>query len=315
MLHIKQTIEELKSYQPERTSKPDHHDFWSQTLSEAKKKPLRAKLTDLNYPIKQITAYELTYHGFDETPIHAHYILPKEHNEKLPCLLFFHGYSMSKHSVSNYMQWLIQGYAVIAVDCRGQGKSGDFSSYTSDSLGTWVTKGILDKEEYYYRKVYTDGVRAIDFACSRPEIDPDRIGVIGGSMGGGITLAVAALDDRPKLAIADMPNMCDIPLAIEQKFEGSLTFVEKFLHQYPEHIELVYENLTYFDNLNLSESITCKTRISQGLKDLICPPMPAFGVYNLITAPKSMEIYPFTAHDMSMVEHVDKTIEFVNENL
>ncbi|MFC4025102.1 acetylxylan esterase [Oceanobacillus longus] len=315
MHHIKEKISQLESYEAVRSMKDDHDTFWKRTLNEARDKPLHEKLTDLNYPIKEIQAYELTYHGFDHTPLHAHYILPKNHDGKLPCLIIFHGYRGHKQSVSNYMKWVIQGYAVIAVDCRGQGRSGDYSSYSSDGMGTWVTKGILDKNEYYYRKVYVDGVRAIDFAASRPEIDEQRIGLMGASMGGGITLAVAALDNRPKLAIADMPNMCDIPLAMEQKFEGSLTAVDAYLHKYPEHIESVYDNLTYFDNLNLSERISCKTRMSVGLKDLICPPMPIYGVYNQLQAPKSMEIYPFAGHDTDIIEHIDKTIQFINENL
>jgi cephalosporin-C deacetylase len=210
---------------------------------------------------------------------------------------------------------LIQGYAVIAIDVRGQGETGDYSHYSSDALGSWVTKGILDNEEYYYRKVYMDGVRVIDFACSRDEIDPERIGLMGASMGGGITLAVAALDDRPKLAVADIPNMCDLGLAIQQKFEGSLTFVESFLHRYPKKIERVYETLSYFDNLNLVQKISCRTRMSVGLKDLICPPQPIFGVYNHVKAPKSLEVYPFSGHDVSMVSHIDKTIAYVNQHL
>lgn len=315
MQYIKQTIRELESYFPQRNKREDHDAFWERTLKDAIHRPLNAQLEELPYPIKQIQAFELTYHGFDGTPIKAHYILPKNHQDPLPCIIFFHGYMVNKGSISDYMKWLIQGYAVIAVDCRGQGKSADYSQYSSDGLGTWVTKGILDKEEYYYRKVYVDGVRAVDFACSQPEIDAERICIMGGSMGGGITLAVASLHDKPKLVIADMPNMCDIPLAMEQKMEGSLTYVENFLHRYPEHIELVYDNLTYFDNLNLSEKITCKTRISQGLKDLICPPRATFGVYNLLVAPKSIEIYPFAGHNMHFEEHIDKTIQFVNENL
>lgn len=315
MRHIEEMMKNLKAYIPELTKQSDHDSFWERTLKDTREKPLNDIMTEMDYPIKQVHAYNLSYHGFDHTPIQAFYIKPKSYEGKLPCLIFFHGYAGHKNSVSHYMKWLIQGYAVIAVDCRGQGRSGDYSKYASDEMGTWVTKGILDKEEYYYRKVFMDGVRAIDFACSRSEIDADRIAIIGASMGGGITLAVAALDERPKLAVADVPNMCDIGLAMQEKFEGSLVVVEDFLHRHPEYIEQVYTNLTYFDNLNNSKNITCRTRISVGMRDLICPPMPIFGMYNHIEAPKSIEVYPFSGHDMSMVEHIDKTIEFVNKHL
>lgn len=313
--HLEQTIEQLENYKPELTKQPDHDAFWRTTIQQAQEKPLHAHFKDVPYPIQDIQAYEVTYNGFDETPIHAHYILPRTHQADLPCIIIFHGYGGHKKSIAHYMKWLIQGYAVMAVDCRGHGNSPDYSDYTTDRMASWVAKGILDKEEYYYRKVYVDGVRAVDFVCSRPEIDHDRIAVMGGSMGGGTTLAVAALDDRPKLAIADMPNMCDLGLAIKQKTEGSLVVMDDFLHRYPECMDQVYATLTYFDHLNHAQNIKCRIRLSAGLKDPVCPPMPIFGVYNHIQAPKSIEVYPFTGHDMDIMNHIDKTLVFMNNYL
>ncbi len=315
MDQIKKLVQQLKNYKPRLTKQPDHEAFWQETLERARNQPLNEQSRKINYPIHEIQAYELTYHGYDDTPIHAYYLLPNSVNKKFPCLIFFHGYGSHKQSISDYAKWLIQGYAVITVDCRGQGKTGDYSAYNSDEMGSWVTKGILNKYEYYYRKVYVDGVRAIDFACSRPEIDTERIAVIGASMGGGITLAVCALDHRPKLAVADVPNMCDIELAIQEKIEGSLTYVESYLKRHPSYINRVFETLSYFDNLNLCSQITCDIRVSVGLKDLICPPKSIFGIYNHIQAKKSIEIYPFSAHNVYHVEHVDKTIQFVNDHL
>lgn len=313
--HIEEHIRQLEAYIPGRTKLGDHDEFWDRTLLETRSRPLGDEVKRMGYPIRQVEAYEASFHGFDETPIQAYYILPAQHNGNLPCLVIFHGYGGHKNSVSHYMKWLIQGYAVLAVDCRGQGRTGDYSRYNSDEMGTWATKGILDKEEYYYRKVYMDGVRAIDFVSSRPEIDSSRIAVMGASLGGGITLAVAALDGRPKLAVADVPNMCDIGLAMKQKFEGSLTIVEQFLHRHPEHIETVYQTLSYFDNLNLCSRITCRTRVTAGLKDLVCPPMPIYGVYNNIQAEKSIEVFPFSGHDMGIISHMDQTLSYVNQYL
>lgn len=315
MKFVDEKVSDLESYEADITRQPDHWDFWEQTIQFVRSKPLNEQLQKLGYPIKQIDAYDLSYHGFDETPIKAHYILPKNIVGKIPCLIFFHGYGGHKGSISDYMKWTIQGYAVIAVDARGHGETGDYSNYSTEEMGSWVTKGILNKEEYYYRKVYMDSVRAIDFACSREEVDPERIAIIGASFGGGITLAVAALDDRPKLAIADVPNMSNIELAIREKFEGSLTFVDRFLDRHPEHVERVFNTLSYFDNLNLCEHIKCKVRVSVGLKDPICPPKSIYGVYNQIKSEKSMIVYPFSEHHVHHVEHVDNMLQYVNENL
>lgn len=45
----------------------------------------------------------------------------------------------------------------------------------------WMTKGILDKDTYYYRGVYLDAVRALEVISGFEEVDETRIAVIGGS--------------------------------------------------------------------------------------------------------------------------------------
>src|SRR5690606_30057041 len=88
---------------------------------------------------------------------------------------------------------------------------------TPDSVGSdaahpgSMTKGILDPKTYYYRRVFTDAVRAIEVARSRAEIDPDKVAVAGGSQGGGISLAAAGLDPRVYAAMPDVPFLCDFP--------------------------------------------------------------------------------------------------------
>lgn len=316
MLYFEQQIKEYETYKPPLTKTEDFNTFWEDTLKESEQLPLQSHLVREDYPIKQIEAYKVTYQGFGGTPIRGHYILPKDAKENLPCIVLYHGYGMDKGSISDYMKWVIQGYAVLAIDNRGHGESSDDSGYMTGTNGTWVLHGIIEKAEYYYRKVYIDNKRAIDFLFARPEIDKSRICIYGGSMGGGIALAVAALDNRPKLVIADVPNMCNIELAIQLKLEGSLVSLEHYLARYPEKVQQVFRNLSYFDNLNFASMIKSKIRVTIALKDPICPPQSIFGVYNHIASEKSYVVYPFTGHNVGGISsHLDDTLKYVNENL
>ncbi|WP_077247626.1 acetylxylan esterase [Bacillus sp. FJAT-27225] len=112
--------------------------FWKKSLKEAAEIPLNSVLKEVDYPIKQIRAYDVSYQGFGGNPINGYYILPKETSSSVPCIICYHGYGSDKGSISNYMKWVIQGYAVLAVDTRGHGDSGDVSGYMTGTNGTWV---------------------------------------------------------------------------------------------------------------------------------------------------------------------------------
>ncbi|QUG40136.1 acetylxylan esterase [Psychrobacillus sp. INOP01] len=119
------------------------HTFWENTLDESDQLPLQGTVERAEYPIKQVDVYRVTYQGIDGTPIRGYYILPKETKESLPCIVMYYGYGMDKGSISDYMKWVIQGIAVLAIDNRGHVESSDDSGYMTGTNGTWVLNGIF----------------------------------------------------------------------------------------------------------------------------------------------------------------------------
>jgi lysophospholipase L1-like esterase/dienelactone hydrolase len=76
-----------------------------------------------------------------------------------------------------------------------------------------------------------DGMRALDYVQSRPEIDARRLGVMGNSGGGTLSAYLMALDDRigagaPSCYITTLRDVCDRcgPQDAEQNFFGQLAF-------------------------------------------------------------------------------------------
>ena len=78
-----------------------------------------------------------------------------------------------------------------------------------------MTKGILDPKHYFYRRVFTDAVRAIETARSHDAVDATQIAVTGGSQGGGITIAAAGLVPDVAVAMPDVPFLCHYRRATE----------------------------------------------------------------------------------------------------
>ena len=79
------------------------------------------------------------------------------------------------------------------------------SNGTGAATNGYMTRGIDDPADYYYRRVFTDAVRAVDAIRMLPQIDADRLAVTGGSQGGGIALAAGALSEGLVAVMPDVP--------------------------------------------------------------------------------------------------------------
>lgn len=134
-----------------------------------------------------------------------------------PCVLLLHGWSGSKEAWwqdNNYISGgnarralLAEGMAVLALDAQCHGDriaSNDFAPvnhYLDPASGDPPRKGYFTQQDIYVQTV-RDYRRAIDYLHSRKEISKDRIGVLGYSMGGTQTFALAGVDSRIRAAVA-----------------------------------------------------------------------------------------------------------------
>ncbi|UUZ89726.1 acetylxylan esterase [Paenibacillus sp. P25] len=312
---IEKRIQELEQYSPPLTAKPDLHSFWEHTLTAAGSKPLNAVREEAPTPMPWVTAYKVSYEGYDDTPIRGWYLLPKFGPENnLPCVVLYHGYTESSGFPEKYGQWSLAGFAVFAVDIRGQGgETGNHLPQTFGMAKGWITQGITDKESRYYRAITVDAVKALDWVRSQPEIDPSRIAAAGSDQGGGLALMTAALSDVPALAVANIPNMCHMDFGILSS-TGSLTEAAQFAARFPGLLEQVLDTLSYFDVLNLADRIRIPVMVSAGLKDTVCMPETVFAAYNRIAGPKLIHTYPFTGHEVVAYQN-RRMLEFVRERL
>lgn len=307
-------LEEYQSYLPPLTKRPDFDEFWARTIAEKETVPLDAVLERQDYPSPYVRVYALTYAGFDGTPVHGWYLLPAfTPPGKLPILIQYHGFTGSRGYPHEYLPWVMLGMAVVAVDCRQQGgDTGTRARFSTGLTGNVNSQGLLDPEEYYYRAVYMDCMKAIDFAAARPELDEERIVLTGVSQGGALTMALAALDSRPCAAMADVPSNSNIEVRIEGEY-GSFSSVTEYLRRYPDRLSQVYAALSYFDTMNLADRITCPVFASVALRDTTCPAKCFYATYNRITAPKQIVTYPFNGHDGCRALQMERKMAYLAE--
>lgn len=192
--------------------------------------------------------------------------------------------------------------------------TGSRKAYRGASSQSVVTHGIWSKEDYYFRAVYMDCRRAVDFVLSFDEIDGTKIILEGASQGGALVTAVSALDERPVIAMADVPGNSDIVRRVEGNY-GSFGAVIPLLKQYPDQTDRIFETLSYFDTMNMADKIQCSTYASVGLMDPVCPAECYYATYNRIKAQKKIEIYPFAGHEGGGSLHTERKLRFLQENL
>ena len=150
-----------------------------------------------------------------------------------------------------------------------------------------MTRGITTPEDYYYTRMFTDAALAVDTALELAgRARRAGIAVTGGSQGGALALAAAALrPDAVRVCHADVPFLCDIQRAITLAPHAPYTEIPEFLAENVELIAPALNTLRYIDCALLARRITATTLVSVGLMDDICPPSTVFAAYNEINAP------------------------------
>ena len=145
-----------------------------------------------------------------------------------------------------------------------------------------------------------------------PEIDADRVGAMGDSQGGALTLACAALEPRIKKLAPIFPFLCDYRRVWEMDLaKDAYAELKDYFRQFDplhEREDEIFTKLGYIDIQYLVKRIKGEVLMGTGLMDSICPPSTQFAAYNKITSKKQMLIYPDYGHE-AIPEVSDKTYE------
>lgn len=298
------SLKELQSYCPDREEPADFDAFWASTIEEARSFPLNAAFEKVDYGLAAQETYDVTFNGFGGQPVKGWLILPRQRSGKLPCVVEYIGYGGGRSFPTDWLLWSSAGYAHFVMDTRGQGSSwssGDTPDLYADGGNAHypgsMTRGILDPRHYYYRRVFTDAVRAIEAARSHPDVEPSRIALTGGSQGGGITIAAAGLVPDVAAAMPDVPFLCHYRRATEIVDTYPYREIAEYCHVHRDKLQTVFQTLSYFDGVNFAARSTAKALFSTGLMDQVCPPSTVFAAYNHWTGEKEIKVYPYNGHE------------------
>lgn len=319
MSHFDLPLDDLRTYLPDRDEPPDFDAFWQATIDAARVASSHPTFEAAHPELREIETYDVTYSGFAGHRIKAWLLVPRHRSGPIPVVVEYVGYGGGRGLPSFWLAWPAAGYATFVMDTRGQGgamipgATPDLDPEGFDpQVAGWLTRGILDPERYFYRRVFTDAAMAVSAVRAHPAIDPDRVVVAGGSQGGGIALAAAALDGSVAAACIDVPFLCHFRRAATLLDETPYSEIRAYLAVHRDRIDDVFRTLSYMDGMNFASRATAPALFSVGLMDTVCPPSTVFAAYNHYAGPKEIRVWPFNGHEAGTVQQVHERIRYLD---
>ena len=200
-------------------------------------------------------------------PVPAYFVKPLHGGSQTPCVLYNHSHG------GNYLlgkDELLEGREYLQDPPYAQVLTG--MGYSALCIDTWcfgerhvlseleVFKEMLWKGEVLWGMMVYDSLRALDYICSRPDVDTKRIGTLGMSMGSTMAWWIAALDKRIKVCI-DICCLTDFSALIDAK-----SLNEQGIYYY------VPSLLKYFTTIDINALIVPRPHLSlTGKRDLLTP--------------------------------------------
>jgi cephalosporin-C deacetylase-like acetyl esterase len=153
----------------------------------------------------------------------------RQQAEKLPAILYVCGHSFrgrdgNKSAYQDHGLWFAHnGYVCLILDTLQLGEIAGHHHGTYGIRSNRDKNGQAETRFWWHCRGYTpagvecwNGIRAVDYLLTRPEVDPDRLGVTGISGGGAATFWIAAADERLKCAVP-VSGMSDLECYVKHK--------------------------------------------------------------------------------------------------
>ncbi|WP_030904967.1 acetylxylan esterase [Streptomyces sp. NRRL F-5126] len=297
-------LPELRAYRGSTTAPQDFDVFWHKTLEEARAHELEVGFVEVGTGLHTVQVHDVTFAGFGGHPVKGWLRLPADASKPLPLVVEFVGYGNGRGLPHEHLLWPSTGRAHFVMDTRGQGSAFGGGGDTPDPVGAapsypgFMTRGIENPEDYYYRRVITDAVRAVEAARAHPLTDAAHTTVVGHSQGGGLALAVGGLVPDLAAVAPDCPFLCDFPRSVKLTDRPPYREIGQYLKTHRGGTTNVLHTLSYFDGVHFAARGRTPALFSTGLEDQVCPPSTVCAAFNTWAhEDKTIEIYDFNDHE------------------
>ena len=138
--------------------------------------------------------YRVAFDSVNGERVPALLCVPNNAVQPLPCIVLLHGLGQDKSLIDDiHPRYMESGYAMICIDSQYRGER--------KRPGTSFISPNMFETRQIFAQTVVDARRAVDYLVTREDIDPDRIVLLGASMGGILGVTVAAHEPRIRGAL------------------------------------------------------------------------------------------------------------------
>ena len=317
-MNLNQILEQLNNHNGINPKPDDYDDYWKRAKAEMKAVESNVEITKAKFESPIVNCYDMYFTGVNGARIYSKLLKPKTITGSCPAVIAFHGYNSKSPAWTELLPYAASGFVVAALDCRGQaGKSEDIGGHKGKTIRGHIIRDLEEHpDKLLIRDIFLDAAQLAGIVMDMEEVDENRVGVFGGSQGGALSIACAALEQRVKQAAPRLPFLCDIRYSYENgaaqngyPYEELLTY---FRENDPRHEreEEIFTKLGYIDVQFLAPKVKAEVLMFCSLKDPFCPPPTQYLAYNNMICDKNILVYPDYGHE-PLIDASELTYQFM----
>lgn len=302
---------EPEKIQPAVQPPEDFMKFWSDSMKELEKIPMDVKMVPLpKFSTPEFDCYKISFANIDNTRIYGFLTVPKGKKGPFPAIINVPGAGPGHWSPDTGL--VKKGAVVLRMNVHQYDPPTDEPEIKKiyaelNKTEKYGYQGAPDRDKYYFKKSILGVNRAINWLAANPDVDKERMVMLGTSQGGAFTLIMAGLNKNIKAGWAGVPALCDQGARLQERNPGWPMMVTP---DNPEKLKMS----GYFDTINFARYITCPIIVSVGFIDTTCSPSSVYAAYNVIQSTKKIYNEPAMGHTVSPKLAPFQT-EWLKENL
>lgn len=254
----------------------------------------------------------IVFRGVRDSRVPGYLAIPKTGSAPYPCILLIHPFDASKDcwwvnvDLPQFGKWLgktltesllSSGFAVMALDAQYHGERMVNNDYEPPIAIIFQHRRMNRFREMVLQSTI-DYRRAMDYLATRSEIDVDRIGALGSSLGGMMSFPLAAVDERIKAVVSCVGG--PIHDSCIAQWGCGETARLRTIPIAPQHFAPAIEKVHFL--------------MINGDDDRYFPPEEARGLYELIPSSSKEIIFMNSGHGLP-VEHIASAVSWFDRHL